>query len=179
MRRSPRAESEVVAAPRKKLRAELKAINDGGLTPAQIERDLEITRRAARRMAKANMPPDQLAKIRMMEARSKADFSSKIGNIVLRTGISPLEFLVREMRDPSNDKTLRVQCAAQALPYLHGKLPSETRVSATVQGSIKFETVEANKLESLTEEEFAQLCALSEKLEPRNMGDVSDVGGAE
>lgn len=121
------------------------------------------------------MPPDELAHMRLMESRSKGNFTRKLGELVMRTGISPLEFLIREMRDTNNDKSLRVTCAVQALPYLHAKLPSETKVSTTPGSHVTFVNVQQNNLETLSDEDFAKLCELSEKVAPRDMGDAQEV----
>jgi hypothetical protein len=125
-------------------------------------------------MALAQMPPDELAHMRLMEARAKGNFTRKLGELVMRTGISPLEYLIREMRDVSNDKALRKDCAIAALPYLHAKIPQETKVSATPGSTVNFVTVQRNQLEELSAEEFNTLCALSAKLEPRDMGDATE-----
>lgn len=129
-------------------------------------------------MAEAQMPPDELAHMRLMESRSKGNFTRKLGELVMRTGISPLEFLIREMRDTNNDKSLRVTCAVQALPYLHAKLPSETKVSTTPGSHVTFVNVQQNNLETLSDEDFAKLCELSEKVAPRDMGDAQEVEDA-
>jgi len=110
--------------------------------------------------------------MRLMEARAKGSFTRKLGAIIMQSGISPLEFLIREMRNPDNDKSLRVQCASQALPYLHAKLPSETIVSATPGSNVTFVNVQQQQLETLSQEEFDQLCALTEKLGPVEQGDT-------
>ena len=126
-------------------------------------------------MAEDAMPPDELAHMRLMEARAKGSFTRKLGQVILRSGISPLEFLIREMRDTNNDKSLRVTCAVQALPYIHAKLPSETKVSATPGSHVTFVNVQQAGLEQLSDEEFSQLCALSEKVAPRDMGAAEEV----
>jgi hypothetical protein len=126
-------------------------------------------------MVLAQMPPDELAHMRLMEARAKGNFTRKLGALIMQSGISPLEYLIREMRDVNNSKELRVKCAESALPYLHAKIPQETKVSATPGSTVNFVTVQRNQLEELSAEEFDTLCALSEKLGPRDMGDAQHV----
>lgn len=108
--------------------------------------------------------------MREMQARAKGNFTRKLGELVMRSGISPLEYLIREMRDTNNDKALRVKCAEAALPYLHAKLPQETKVSTTPGSTVNFVTVQQNQLETLSQSEFDELCRIAEKLGPRDMG---------
>ena len=140
--------------------------------PARAAEELRLLRRAAKRMALAEMPPDELAHMRLMEARSKGNFTRKIGELVMRTGISPLEYLVREMRDVSRDLDYRRKCAVDALPYVHAKIPQETKISTTPGSTVNFVNVQQTQLEALSPEEFDALCRITEKLEPRDMGMV-------
>lgn len=39
----------------------------------------------------------------------------------LGSGLSPLEFLLKEMRDESNEKSVRIDAAKAAAPYVHPK----------------------------------------------------------
>lgn len=41
---------------------------------------------------------------------------------VARTGVTPLDFLLKVMRNPKEPMWLRCQCAAKAAPYVHPKL---------------------------------------------------------
>lgn len=49
------------------------------------------------------------------------------------TGITPLEYLLAEMRDPLKDDATRRDCAKAAAPYVHARL---TTVEAKVEGDM-------------------------------------------
>lgn len=53
--------------------------------------------------------------------------------------MTPLEFVLLEMRNPRNRKQMRIHCADSALPYTHQKLPQSTVVEAGAgfQGMLK------------------------------------------
>jgi hypothetical protein len=127
---------------------------------------IEITKAAARNAARDGLPAAELTRIREMEARAHGSFTREIGRLVLRTGISPLEFLIREMRDVSNPKELRVRCAVDALPYIHAKLPSEMKVDAPAGATINFVNVQQTQLANLSDAELENLSRLAEKLQP-------------
>ncbi len=152
----------------------VKRIASGEATVAEQRKEASLMRKAAQRAALAKLDPDELDRMRRMEERSKGHFTRQIGALVLRTGISPLEFLIREMRDPSNDKALRVKCAVDALPYVHAKLPSEMKVDAPPGSTINFVHVQQTQLSALTDAELEQLSLLAEKLTP-----AIDVTGVE
>lgn len=129
--------------------------------PVNIARELALTRKLAQSMADY-APNDPLSVIGRMQARAKADFTHEIGRNILKSGISPLEFLVREMRDSSNDKVVRIKCAVEALPYLHVK--AADLPEADPSAADKFKVVREDELEALSPEEFDQLKRLSEKV---------------
>jgi hypothetical protein len=47
-------------------------------------------------------------------------------------GILPLDFALQIMRDPKEDKTLRVECMKAAFPYLHARRAPEDKHGDTV-----------------------------------------------
>lgn len=44
---------------------------------------------------------------------------------ILGDGQTPLEFLISEMRDQNNDKSVRIEAAKGAMTYCHRKQPEE------------------------------------------------------
>ena len=155
-----------------KLRTQLNKAAAAKLSKDEQAAELALTRRAAKRLRDALTPPDELAHARLMEQRAKGSFTRKLGAVIMQSGISPLEFLIREMRDVANDKALRVTCAVQALPYLHAKIATETVVSATPGSTVNFFNVQQQQLETLSQEEFDQLCAITDKLTPSDAIEV-------
>ena len=152
------------AATLKQLRTGL-VVPDKGLSPAAL-RELKRNHDAAVHASRDALPMDELMKMRRMEERSKGSFTREIGRLLLATGISPLEFLIREMRDVNNNKELRVKCAVDALPYIHAKLPSEMKVDAAPGTTVNFIGVQQNQLTALSDKELDQLSMLAEKLRP-------------
>lgn len=141
-----------------------KVVRKGGIM--QQAEEARLMRVAAKRAMLATTPPDQLHKLRLMEARAKGSFTRTIGMLIMKTGISPLEYLIREMRDVNNPKDVRQQCAVAALPYIHAKVPTEVKVDNPGGGDINFYNVQQTQLENLTDEEFNSLAALADKLRP-------------
>lgn len=146
------------------------AVLDVVKTDATVEartKELAIMRRAAKHALEVQDSPDELAAMRAMELRSKGNFTRQLGTLIMRTGISPLEFLIREMRDATNAKELRIRCAVDALPYIHGKVANEVKVNSNQPGTtVNFVNVQQTQVEKLTDEELEQLSALAEKLRP-------------
>ena len=58
---------------------------------------------------------------------------------VAASGETPLEYLLRIMRDPTADNSRRDQAAKDAAPYVHSKLASvDATVQANMDGSVSF-----------------------------------------
>lgn len=159
VKRDPEAERS------RTLHTVLKKARKGGFTESDV-RQIKQTRASARNAAREGLPQPELTRIREMEARAHGSFTREIGRLVLRTGISPLEFLIREMRDVTNPKELRVRCAVDALPYIHAKLPSEMKVEAPSGSTINFVNVQQTQLANLSDAELENLSRLAEKLQP-------------
>jgi len=66
----------------------------------------------------------KLMELRNHSIKSMGAFTRKIGEIIMQTGETPLEFLIGKMRDPGVDVNIRVRCAESALPYIHQRLPA-------------------------------------------------------
>jgi hypothetical protein len=62
-------------------------------------------------------------------ARNKATLereqrSTEILERAKQAGLTPLEYLLERMRDPEEDKKVRLLCAKEAAPYIHPRLAS-------------------------------------------------------
>ena len=68
---------------------------------------------------------------------SKNVKSIEIANRCAEEGITPLEYMLNIMRDPTQEFDVRMDAAKSAAPYIHPKLASvEQKVEAEVNGSI-------------------------------------------
>ena len=68
---------------------------------------------------------------------SKNVKSIEIANRCAEEGITPLEYMLNIMRDPTQEFDTRMDAAKSAAPYIHPKLASvEQKVEAEVNGSI-------------------------------------------
>lgn len=56
-------------------------------------------------------------------------------------GITPLEYVMRVMRDERASKDLRFEAAKAALPYFHPRMPTLLEHSAPGGGAIQFEKI--------------------------------------
>jgi hypothetical protein len=76
----------------------------------------------------AGRKPGQATKLNQ-EARAQA----------LEGGISPLDYMLGQLRDETNSKAERMDAAKAAAPYVHAKLANvDANVNANVDGSITF-----------------------------------------
>lgn len=73
-----------------------------------------------------NWRPRPLANLNVRSASSRGWLNREIVNELLMSGMSPLEFLLLEMRDENNDWSRRLTCALETLPYMHPKLATYT-----------------------------------------------------
>ena len=68
---------------------------------------------------------------------SKNVKSAEIARRCAEEGITPLEYMLNIMRDPTQEFDTRMDAAKSAAPYIHPKLASvEQKVEAEVNGSI-------------------------------------------
>ncbi len=142
-------------------------VDAGEIEDPRLIKELQATHAAAKRAARAGMSHGTALRLAELEARAMGGFTQRLGKAILRSGISPLEFLVREMRDPSNDKKLRVDCAVASLPYIHAKLPQETRIEVEPgTRQVNVFNVQQTQLQGLSDEELDALSRIAEKLLP-------------
>jgi hypothetical protein len=63
----------------------------------------------------------------------------KIAEGALAEGITPLDYMLGQLRDETNSKAERMDAAKAAAPYVHAKLANvDANVNANVDGSITF-----------------------------------------
>ncbi len=91
--------------------------------------------------------------------------------IAEKLGITPLEYLLGEMRNPRNALAVRARCAKAALPYMHPKMP--IGVSAELDVTPKPQ-VSDEQLRRLSDDELETLLAIATKLHspPELSGDA-------
>lgn len=83
-------------------------------------------------MAHGGSRPNAGRKKRSLNARTQ-----KVAERCAEEGITPLEYMLNIMRDPTQEFQTRMDAAKSAAPYIHPKLASvEQKVEAEVNGSI-------------------------------------------
>lgn len=53
---------------------------------------------------------------------SSPEFKDRLGE--MKEGETPLDFILRLMRDEAEPKSVRLRCAIEAAPYFHSKMPT-------------------------------------------------------
>ena len=48
-------------------------------------------------------------------------------------GITPLEFMLQMLNDPSNPNDVRASAARDAAPYVHSKMPTALQISGSLE----------------------------------------------
>jgi hypothetical protein len=95
----------------------------------------------------------------------------EIVNELLMSGMSPLEFLLLEMRDENNEWSRRMTCALESLPYMHPKLAAYTAEGELSTGggseeaarNLALATV-ANTVRGMSDAELEVLSKLADRL---------------
>lgn len=59
---------------------------------------------------------------------------------ISKSGMTPLEYLCKQFRDPKLSRSVRMEAAKAALPYMHPRLQT-TEVKAQVEGSLTINLV--------------------------------------
>lgn len=81
-------------------------------------------------------PPGMLAQANQYTARERVE-------LVERTGMSPLQFLLSVMIDPDEAKATRVEAAKAAAPYVHRKMPTMVEVAGQMGTMLDYAAVMA------------------------------------
>lgn len=84
---------------------------------------------------------------------------------VEQTGITPLQFLIGQMRNTKNKLVFRGWCAAEAMPYVHRKMPSMLELERIDPEGQLTEAA----MRSLTDEQLETLLEISRKMAPRTL----------
>lgn len=62
---------------------------------------------------------------------------------IAASGLTPLDYMLQQMRDPANDPEMRLDAARSAAPYVHPKL-AQTQITGemTVKAELKSELLD-------------------------------------
>jgi hypothetical protein len=155
---------DAVKAARKVTRAVKNFVNG---VPTETElKTVKALHDAGQHALKHSVAPDELVRLRQLSIHDMGMFTRRVGELILKTGETPLEFLVRTMRDATEDIDVRTRCAIAALPYVHQRLPALEHGAEPPEAETRKRGDQA-MLESATEEELAVLERMARRMTER------------
>jgi hypothetical protein len=163
----PRATKAVVAKTKTLARAVTNMV--GGKATAEELSAVKAIHEAGLVALSSGVDEGDLLALRRQSIKDMGAFTRKVGEIILRTGETPLEFLVRNMRDTKVDVALRVRCAEAALPYVHQRLPALDTVDDVPSKDKAAVQAGSEALRDVTDEELAVLERMARRMAEREV----------